>query len=93
MIFTMDMNIGQNAISTVCPAYKTMKIGVNTGANNVDTVVADTDNGTLPFAKNVITLDAVPPGAAPNKINPKAISGGNPNKLPTNQPASGIHKN
>ena len=47
-----------------------MKIGVNTGANKVDTVVADTDNGTLPFAKNVITLDAVPPGAAPNKINP-----------------------
>ena len=34
------------------------------------TVVADTDNGTLPFARNVITLEAVPPGHAPNKMNP-----------------------
>ena len=36
------------------------------GANNVDTVVVDTDNGTLPFMRNVITLEAVPPGHAPN---------------------------
>ena len=94
-IFTIDINIGTNWISIedVAPAYNTTNKGVKIGANNVDTVVADTDNGTLPFARNVITLDAVPPGQAPNKIKPIPISGGKLNNIATKKPAKGIHKN
>ena len=77
----------------VAPAYNTTNKGVNTGANNVETVVADTDNGTLPFARNVITLEAVPPGHAPNKMNPIPISGGKLKIKATKKPANGIHKN
>ena len=64
----------------VAPAYNTTNKGVKIGANNVETVVADTDNGTLPFARNVITLEAVPPGHALNKMNPIPISEGIENK-------------
>lgn len=77
----------------VAPAYNTTNKGVKIGANNVDTVVADTDKGTLPFARNVITLDAVPPGHAPNKIKPIPISGGKLKIRATKKPAKGIHKN
>ena len=73
--------------------YNTTNKGVKIGANNVDTVVADTDKGTLPFARKVITLEAVPPGHAPNKIKPIPTSGGKLNAKATKKPANGIHKN
>ena len=77
----------------VAPAYNTTNNGVKIGANKVDTVVADTDNGTLPLARNVMTLEAVPPGHAPNKMKPIPISSGKLKIRATKKPAKGIHKN
>ena len=55
--------------------------GVNNGANRVVQDVIVTDNAVFPLAKNVITLDEVPPGHDPTRITPTAISGGNPKSL------------
>ncbi len=46
------------------------------GEITVETVVKETDNATSPFARNVITSDAVPPGTVPTRISPtvKAVS-------------------
>src|SRR5699024_10499364 len=40
-----------------------------------------TDNAVFPFARYVMTLEDVPPGAHPTRITPTAISGGSWNSM------------
>ncbi len=46
------------------------------GEITVETAVNETDNATSPFARKVMTSDAVPPGTVPTRISPtvKAVS-------------------
>ena len=62
--------------STNVPASNQHTTGVSRGASNVDTAVIPTDNAKSPFARYVITFDAVPPGQQPTNITPTAISWG-----------------
>jgi hypothetical protein len=50
--------------------------GVNMGEITVETAVKETDNATSPFARKVMTSDAVPPGTVPTRMSPavKAVS-------------------
>ncbi|SPU05511.1 Uncharacterised protein [Bacillus spizizenii] len=65
-------------------ANSIIKTGVKTGANKVEIVVTATERAVFPFAKNVMTLEAVPPGQQPTRITPTAISAGrcSPNERP-----------
>src|SRR5699024_6286651 len=62
-------------------ASSSVSAGVSTGASTVDTAVAVTDNAVFPFARYVMTLEDVPPGAHPTRITPTAISGGSWNSM------------
>ena len=61
----------------VAPAIQYTNKGVKIGANNVKQSLPIQITEHYHFARNVITLEAVPPGHAPNKMNPIPISGGN----------------
>ena len=58
------------------PARSHVIIGVRKGASRVDVAVIPTDRARSPFARYVITLDAVPPGQQPTRITPSAKSSG-----------------
>ena len=73
---TMLRNIVIMSTSTIVPAKAHTSIGVTKGASKVETVVTPTDSVKSPFAKYVITLEAVPPGQHPTNITPTAKSGG-----------------
>ena len=76
---TMLINMVKMSTSTIVPANAHTNIGVTKGASKVDTVVTPTDRARSPFAKKVITLDAVPPGQHPTSITPTARPGGKRN--------------
>ena len=61
----MNISTGLNAI--VFPIRINVIIGVNIGEITVDTAVRDTESAKSPFARNVITSDAVPPGTVPQE--------------------------
>ena len=56
-----------------------MIIGVRIGEITVETAVKETDNATSPFARKVITSEAVPPGTVPTRTSPtvRALSSEN----------------
>ena len=56
-------------------------IGVTIGEMTVDTAVSETDNARSPFARNVITSDAVPPGTVPTRIRPTVNPASSENML------------
>src|SRR5699024_7172634 len=66
---------------------------VNKATNKVETVVIATDKATFPLAKNVMTLEAVPPGQQPTRMTPSAISGGNASNFANANAKSGIMEN
>ena len=68
-------------MSSILPAKSRKIAGVNSGASKVEADVTATDKATLPRAKKVITLEAVPPGQQPTKITPTATSAGKFNNL------------
>lgn len=74
---TIDQNILTTSTFIDASAMNHVKNGVSNGATTVDTQVMPTDNARSPFAKYVITLDAVPPGQHPTSITPIANSCGN----------------
>ena len=59
----MDRNMSTTFTSTVCPANRSTKSGVTMGAMTVVHAVMPTDSATSPFARYVMTLELVPPGA------------------------------
>mmetsp|Transcript_6501 Transcript_6501/g.21913 ORF Transcript_6501/g.21913 Transcript_6501/m.21913 type:complete len:277 (+) Transcript_6501:412-1242(+) len=63
------------------PANCLVSVGVITVAMSVLTVVNTTLKGTLAPAKYVTTLDAVPPGQHPTKINPAASDAASPKNV------------
>ena len=64
----MNMSTGLNAI--VFPIRSNVIIGVKIGEITVETAVSETESATSPFARNVITSDAVPPGTVPTRTSP-----------------------
>ena len=64
----MNISTGLNAI--VFPIRINVIIGVKIGEITVDTAVRDTESAKSPFARNVITSDAVPPGTVPTRTSP-----------------------
>src|SRR5687768_9207889 len=52
-----------------------------------------TDNATSPLARYVMTLDAVPPGHEPTRINPAAIAGGSSKSFAIAVAINGIMRN
>ena len=64
----MNMSIGLKWIWL--PIKNNVISGVKIGEITVDTAVKETDKATSPFARNVITSEAVPPGTVPTKISP-----------------------
>ena len=56
-------------------------IGVTIGEMTVDTAVKDTDNAKSPFARKVITSDAVPPGTVPTRIRPTVNPASSENRV------------
>ena len=65
-------------------------IGVTIGEMTVDTAVKDTDNAKSPFARKVITSDAVPPGTVPTRISPTVNPASSENRLARANAISGI---
>ena len=59
------------------PAYQLVRRVIQIAAR-VEARVMLTDRATFPLAKKTTTLEAVPPGQEATRINPTAISGGNP---------------
>src|SRR5699024_10290340 len=75
--WTILINISPADTGNHLLANNKINDGVKIGANKVDTAVTATDKAVFPFAKNVITLEAVPPGQHPTKMTPTATSAGN----------------
>src|SRR5690625_4349241 len=71
-------------------ASNNVNAGVNIGASNVDTAVTETDSAVFPFARKVITFDAVPPGPLPTKMTPTATSGGSSNTVAKPKASNGM---
>jgi hypothetical protein len=59
----------------------------------VEQDVMVTDNATSPFARYVMTFDAVPPGQEPTRINPAAIAGGSSKTFAMATAINGIIRN
>lgn len=72
------------------PANNHIRSGVSNGAAIVETAVIPTESARSPFAKYVITLDAVPPGQHPTRITPIARSSGSEKILTRIQAIVGI---
>src|SRR5699024_10095698 len=79
-IRTIEKNILLAETGSYILANYRVKVGVRTGAKIVETAVIVTDKAVFPFAKYVMTFDAVPPGAHPTKITPTATSGDSLNR-------------
>src|SRR5699024_3927794 len=73
-ICTIEMNISMNDTGSSALASNKVSSGVTTGASSVEIEVAAIETATLPFARNVMTLDEVPPGVHPTSMTPIAIS-------------------
>ena len=69
----MLMNMFQKLTSIHWPASTSVRDGVSTGASNVVHMVMVMESATSPFARNVMTFDAVPPGTQPSRTRPTAI--------------------
>ena len=89
----MDFIIATREMSTHAPANTQVRNGVTSGAKSVVVIVMATDSATSPFARYVITFDAVPPGQVPTSTTPMAISGGSAKSLTSAQAISGINVN
>lgn len=76
--------------ATYWPTSLAVNIGVITTAKNVLAAVMSTDKATLPRAKYVTTLLAVPPGQHATKHNPAAYGAGRLKALLIKAPAVGI---
>src|SRR5690625_717261 len=86
----MDINIALIETGNHLLASNNVKDGVKIGAKSVDIAVIVIDNAVFPFAKYVITFEAVQPGQQPTKITPTAISGGNLNTVARPKAIAGI---
>ena len=75
-IWTIEMNMSAGLKWIWLPINSNVIIGVNIGEITVETAVKETDNATSPFARKVMTSDAVPPGTVPTRMSPtvKAVS-------------------
>src|SRR5690606_8986969 len=87
---TMETNNAQPSTGSHDPASTNINAGVTTGDKMVEMAVMDTDSGTSPLARYVITLEAVPPGTHPTNTTPTASSGGNRKKYANKNPSKGI---
>ena len=76
--------------ATYCPTSLAVNMGVITTARNVLAAVMSTDKATLPRARYVTTLLAVPPGQHATKHSPAAYGAGRFKALLTKAPAVGI---
>ena len=75
-ICKMDISIVVAETSIHWLANRKNTAGVSRGASRVLIEVTATESATLPRARKVITLEAVPPGQAPTSTTPMATSGG-----------------
>ncbi len=80
-IFKIDINMVEAETSNHSRASTKMIAGVKIGASKVETDVTATESAVFPFARNVMTFEAVPPGHDPTRITPIAISAGKLNPL------------
>jgi len=74
-------------------ASNPVRAGVTTGESSVEKVVMVTERATLPPARKVITLEAVPPGQEPRRMNPVEVSGPKPNAVAIPRARAGISRN
>ena len=65
-------------------------VGVSITARMVEKLVKVIESATLPLAKKVITLEAVPPGHVPTKIRPMVNAGSSCSALAKSKAVSGI---
>src|SRR5699024_7083574 len=89
-IWTMDTNRSMKDTGSHALASSSVSAGVSTGASTVDNAVAVTDSAVFPFARYVMTLEDVPPGAHPTRITPTAISGGSWNSMTSPSAMTGM---
>ena len=89
-ICTIDINISIGLKAILFPINNNVIIGVNNGEIIVETAVSVTDNARSPFARNVITSDAVPPGTVPTSIKPTVNASFNENIFAKHKASSGI---
>ena len=84
------MSVTENEIAF--PIKINVMIGVRIGEITVETAVSDTDNVRSPFARKVITSDAVPPGTVPTRTRPTVKASFKENKLAIVKANRGIIK-
>ena len=86
------MNISATENEIAFPIKINVIIGVKIGEITVETAVSDTDNVKSPFARKVITSDAVPPGTVPTRTSPTVKPWFKENKLAIVKANKGIIK-
>ena len=86
----MNISTGLNAI--VLPMRINVITGVKIGEITVETAVRDTERATSPFARNVITSDAVPPGTVPTRTRPTVNASFNEKRLAIANAINGIKR-
>ena len=86
------MNISTGEKEIVFPIKINVIIGVRIGEITVETAVRDTDNAKSPFARKVMTSDAVPPGTVPTSTRPTVNASFKENKLAMVKANKGIIK-
>src|SRR5699024_3508506 len=89
-ICTIEMNISMNDTGSTGLASNNVSSAATTGASIVEIEVAAIETATLPFARNVMTLDEVPPGVHPTRMTPIAISAGSWNIHTSSTEMSGM---
>jgi hypothetical protein len=78
---------------TMVPAISHTKNGVNSGASKVEVAVIPTERARSPFARKVMTFEAVPPGQQPTNITPIANSLGKANAWVSTHASNGMTVN
>ena len=86
----MLSNMPMVSTSTIMPAISHTSSGVRRGASSVEIAVMPTERARSPFAKYVITLEAVPHGLHPTRMIPRANSFGNTNMQVNTHASKGI---
>ena len=89
-ISTIDINMVNGLNVMWFPINNNVISGVKIGDITVEIAVSDTDNARSPFARNVITSDAVPPGTVPTNIKPIVNASFNENILAKQNASRGI---
>ena len=79
--------------ATVLPTSRLSRKGVMTTPASVEVAVMATDSATLPRARKVITLEAVPPATLPTNTRPTVSSGPSRNRVAISRAISGITVN